>query len=95
MIRKRERVIGTLLVWIGILIAMGMTLDRMNGIHIWMQNNRYSSGNIVTGASQEEATQLLETLQSINNELFFQVRQFTFTELIPYLPYFALIGAAP
>lgn len=93
MIRKRERVIGTLLVWIGILIAMGMTLDRMNYINIRMQNNYYNSGSVLTGANQQEATQLLETLQIINSELFFQVQAFTRAELTPYLPYFLLICA--
>ena len=93
MVRKRDRVIGTLLIWIGILFTMGMTLDRMSGISITMQNNWYNRGDVVTGASQEEATRLLETLQNINNELFVQVQQFTQTELMTYLPYFLIISA--
>jgi hypothetical protein len=92
MIRKRDRVVGTLAVWIGILIAMGMILDRMNGVATNLQNNWYYGGNVVTGASPEEATRILGALQSMSNDLFLQVRQFTQAELLAYLPYFALLG---
>lgn len=92
MIRKRDRVIGTLAVWIGITLAMGMILDRMNGIAINMLNNWYYAGNVVTGASPEEATQILQAFQTMADGLYRQVRGFAQVELLAYLPYFALLG---
>lgn len=94
MVRKRDRVIGTLLIWIGILITMSMILDRMNSISLYLQNNWYNSVNVVTGADPAEATQLFENIQSISNDLYFQVRQIAFYELTAYLPVFVFIGIA-
>ena len=93
MVRKQERVIGTLLVWIGILVTMSVVLSRITGIPIQMRNNWYNSGNVVTGANPEEAARLIESIQSINSELFFDVQRFATAELGAYLPYFVLICA--
>ena len=92
MIRKRDRVIGTLAIWLGILVVLGMILDRMNGIAFSMLHTWYHAGNVVTGASPEEATRILEAFQALNNDLFIQVRQFTQAEMLAYLPYFVVLA---
>ena len=93
MVRRRERVIGTLLVWIGVLISLAMILDRLNYARITMQNNWYYSGGVVTGASSEEALRLLEEHQELSQEIWMQINQFAQAELLAYFPYIFLLMA--
>jgi hypothetical protein len=86
MIRRRDRVVGTLAIWVTMLIAMGMMLDRMNIINISMQNAWYYAGSVVTGASSEEAMRILENLQHISNQYYTQTQQFARAELLNYFP---------
>jgi hypothetical protein len=91
MIRKRDRVVGTLAIWAGALIAMGMTLDRMNFINIQMENAWYYTGSVVTGASSEEAMKILEDVQQISNQYFTQTQQFARAELLAYFPLIVIV----
>jgi hypothetical protein len=93
MVRKHERVIGTLLVWIGVIVSMSMILDRLNYARVMMQNNWYYSGGVVTGASSEEALRLLEDHQELSQQVWSQVNQFAQVELLTYFPYLLLLGA--
>jgi hypothetical protein len=94
MVRRRERVIGTLLVWIAVLISLSMILDRLNYARIMMQNNWYYSGGVVTGTSStEEGLRILEAHQDLSQEIWVQVNQFAQAELLTYFPYLLLIGA--
>lgn len=86
MIRKRDRVVGTLAIWSGTLFALAMIIDRLYIINIQMQNFWYYTGSVVTGGSSEEAMQALQNLQSINNQLFTQVQQVARAELLAYAP---------
>ena len=92
MVRKRDRVIGTLLIWIAVLITMGMALGRLTGYPpMFLQNNWYYSGNVVTGASSEEATRILQEIQNVSQELFNEAQQFAQAEVFQYIPYVLLI----
>lgn len=94
MVRKSERVIGTLMIWIAVPIAMLAALDRLNIVRVHMQNAWYHSTGVVTGAiSPEEGIQLMNELQQVNNDLYFQVQQFAGAEMFNYLPYLLLICA--
>lgn len=93
MVRKRDRVISTLLVWIAVVMAMAMIIGRLNWAAIEMRNFWYYSGNVVTGASQEEATQILQDINIFTGELSSQAQQIAQAELFVYLPYVLLIGA--
>jgi hypothetical protein len=91
MVRKRDRVIGTLLVWIGVLISTSMVLDRLNYARLDLQNNWYYTGGVLTGVSSEEANEILQNVQSISTEIYFQTQNFVKAELFTYWPYFLLI----
>lgn len=91
MIRKRDRVVGTLAIWLGAVIALGMMVDRLNIINIQMQNFWYYTGSVVTGGSSEEAMQSLQNLQSINNQIHMQTQQFARAELLQYFPFIAIL----
>jgi len=91
MIRKRDRVVGTLAIWIGVLLAMGIMLDRLNIINIQMQNYWYYTGGVVTGTSSEEAMQVLQDLQRINNLYYGETQQFARAELFQYFPLVMLL----
>lgn len=91
MIRKRDRVVGTLAIWVGALIAMGMMLDRMNSINISMQNAWYYTGSVVTGASSEEAIKILNDLQSLSNDYYTQTQQFVRAEMLTYFPLIVIL----
>jgi hypothetical protein len=95
MVRKSERVIGTLLVWIGVLVSLSMMFDRLNYARVMIQNNWYYSGGVVMGAESTEAgLRILEDHQHLSQEIWMQVNQFAQAELLTYFPYLLLIGAA-
>lgn len=91
MVRRRERVIGTLLVWIGVLISLSMIFDRLNYARIMMQNNWFYSGGVVTGASSEEAMRLLEEHQALSQDIWRQINQFAQAETLTYFPFIFLL----
>lgn len=93
MIRKHERIIATLLIWIAELIAIAFVLDRLTGVRVQMENAWYYSGSVVTGATFQEATQVMEELQSVTGSLFMHARTIAQAELMPYAPYILLICA--
>ncbi|MBZ0286956.1 MAG: hypothetical protein K8I30_05035 [Anaerolineae bacterium] len=93
MVRKRDRVIATLIVWIGVLVAMAVILGRLTGPGLEMQNFWYYSGSVVTGGSSEEAMQVLDGINKITNDLQMQTRQYAQAELMAYLPYIVLLSA--
>ncbi|MEO8610824.1 MAG: hypothetical protein ABI690_23205 [Chloroflexota bacterium] len=93
MVRKRDRVIATLIVWIGVLVAMSVILGRLSGAALDMQNFWYYSGNVVTGGSSEEALQALNSINGMMNQLQFQTQQFAQAEMFAYLPYVVLLSA--
>lgn len=93
MVRKRDRVIATLVVWIGILIAMSAILGRFTGPGLDMQNFWYYSGNVVTGGSSEAAVEVLNNINNFTNDVQSQTRQFAQAELLAYMPYIILLSA--
>jgi hypothetical protein len=58
---------------------------------LFMQNNWYYSGNVVTGASSEEATRILQEIQNVSQGLYNQTQQFAQAEMFHYIPYILLI----
>src|SRR5262245_47511195 len=93
MVRRRDRVVGTLLIWLAVVLALTMMIGRLNWAAIEMRNFWYYAGNVVTGASSEEANQLLNEISEITNQLASQTQQIAQTELLIYLPYILLITA--
>jgi len=93
MVRKRDRVIGVLLVWVAILIGMALALERLTDLAVNDYNLWYGNFQVVTGANPEEANQALNGLQSLTNDLFFQTRQLGYSELFRYAPMILFIGA--
>lgn len=91
MVRKRERVLGTLIIWSAMLLMLVMLVERMTYPRIHMQNAWYSY-NIVTGATSEEATRILESFQTINSDIYNQLNGFAQAEMAGYLPYILLIS---
>ncbi|MAS38087.1 MAG: hypothetical protein CL610_29090 [Anaerolineaceae bacterium] len=91
MVRKRERVLGTLIIWSAMLMMLVMLVERMTYPRIHMQNAWYSY-NIVTGATSEEATRILESFQTINSDIYNQLNGFAQAEMAGYLPYILLIS---
>lgn len=92
MVRKRDRVIGTLAIWVAVLITVSMVIDRMNFARLNMQNNWYYSGSVVVGQDSEAAMQIWQDLQSISSEIFTQTQQIAQAELFNYyFPYILLI----
>ena len=92
MVRKHQRVIGTLIVWIMTLIALGMMVDRMNYGHLSSMFNWFNA-NVVTGASSEEALRILDSVQQVSSDAYSQANHFAQTALYAYTPYFLLICA--
>src|SRR5690606_41098710 len=92
MVRKTDRVIGTLVIWIAVLVMMAWTLGRLTYPFVQVQNAWYHA-SVVTGATSEEALQIFEDLQHVNSELFLQVNQFAQAEMLNYLPYILLVSA--
>jgi hypothetical protein len=94
MVRKRDRVIGTLLVWIAVLISMHSIIQALNYAPVYLQNYWYYSGNVVVGPNSEEAMQVWQDFQSISSSLFAQTQQIARTELFNYyFPYVLFILA--
>lgn len=91
MVRKRDRVIATLVVWIAVFISMAVILGRLTGPGVDLQNFWYYSGNVVTGGSSEEAIAALDNLNKITAELQFQTQQYAQTAVFAYLPYIILL----
>lgn len=94
MVRRRDRVVGTLLIWLAVLLSLTMIIGRLNWAAIEMRNFWYYAGNVVTGASSEEANRLLNEISQITGELSSQTQQIAQTELLIYMPYILLIAAA-
>ncbi len=93
MIRKRDRVIGTLMIWVAAVVSMMLAVGRLNDTNVWANNYWYHAGNLVTGATPEEATRIVNELQSIGQGFYTQTRQFAQAEMLAYLPYILLIAA--
>lgn len=92
MVRKRDRLIGTLVIWIAVFVAMSKIFDGLNYAPIWMQNYWYQSGGVVVGEDSATAMQIWEDFQSVSSGLFDQTRQIAQTDLFEYyLPYLLLL----
>ena len=95
MVRKRDRVVGTLAIWVAVLITVSMVIDRLNYARLNLQNNWYYSGSVVVGQDSEAALQIWEDLQSISSDIFMQTQQIAQADMIDYyFPYVLLILAA-
>jgi len=93
MVRRRDRVVGTLAIWTAVLVVLGIMLDRLNIINLQMQNFWYYTGSVVTGGSSEEAMEALQSLQNINNQYYGETLKFARAELLNYFPLIIILCA--
>ncbi len=93
MVRKRDRVIGILVVWIGVFFGMAMALGRLAQPAINHYNVWYWNFQVVTGADPEEASEVIQGMQSVSNDLYYQVQQFANDEILQYAPLILFTGA--
>ena len=93
MVRRHERVIATLLVWIAELLAVSFTFDRLNAIRVQIENAWYFSGGVIAAATSEEAAQVMEEFQRLSSEVYSKAQILARAELAAYYPYILLICA--
>jgi hypothetical protein len=93
MVRKQDRVIGTLVIWIAVSVILSMILDRLNYARLDLINHWYYSGAAVAGTTAEDATRILEELQQVGGDIFAQTQAMARAELLQYFPYILLICA--
>ncbi len=94
MVRRQERLIATLLVWIATLFALLAVLERFTRPILDIQNNWYYVSSVVTSQNPEEANQAINSIQEISNNIYFQTQQFANSELLTYSPAVLVVGAA-
>lgn len=91
MVRRRERVIGTLLVWVMLLVSMGMLIDRLNYSRVDSVYHWFNASNVVTGADPAEAQRLIDSARELSNTVYLETRHFAQLELSSYTPLFILV----
>jgi len=94
MVRRQERLIATLLVWIATLLALSAILERLLRPNLDMQNNWYYYAPVVTGENAEEASQAISRIQDISSSVYYQIQQFAHSELLQYSPAILFVSAA-
>lgn len=95
MVRKRDRVIGTLVIWIAVIAAMSRIFEVLNRAPFHLHNSWYASGSVLVGQDSESALRVWEDVQSMSSNIYTQTYQFIQTELFSnHLPYLLLIVAA-
>lgn len=93
MVRRYERVIATLLIWIAVLVAFTGLIERFSRPIINFQNNWYYFSPVVTGADADEANQAISAVQNTSNQISHQIQAFTEAEILKYTPVLLIVGA--
>ncbi len=92
MIRKIDRVVGMLMIWVGVFISMIIIMTRLSYAHLVASNYWYYA-NVVSGATSEQAMRINDDLSTIGQQFYMQAQQFAQAELLTYLPYILLVAA--
>jgi hypothetical protein len=93
MVGRRERVIGTLIVWVAVAIALVTTVGRFDWIYVYPNSLWFNPIGVVTGAASEDVGQLLSSLSTFTSELYTQMSQTAQMELLLYTHYILVVSA--
>lgn len=94
MVRKQERLMATLIVWAMTGLGLLSVMERFTRPILDVQNNWYYVSSVVTSQDPEAATQAINNIHEVSNNIFFQIQQFANSELLTYSPAVLVIGAA-
>lgn len=92
MLRKYDRILGTLIIWIAILFSMYFLLGAFTYPRVSSQNVWYWPGNVVVSSDPDAANKAMQSLNAVSDKLYWTVDSFTRNELLAYWPALLVIA---